>query len=159
MKKILTLLAVTLLPISAFSAVNVEWVNPEKFRDPYATSMESAKSREITMASLEDYIQRIAGRHVAEGQTLTLKVNELDLAGRFDPSNGPNMDNVRVVRSSDFARIQFDYTLTDANGQVLKEGSEKLVHMLLVPLTLPNRNEHAPYVRDLLQDWMSDDLD
>ena len=158
MKKLLILL-VSLSPLSAFSTVNVEWVEPEKYRDPWAISVESAKSREMTLNSLETYIKRAAGRHVDEGETLTLRVTELDLAGRFDYSRGPELADVRIVRSADFARIAFDYTLTNAEGEVLKEGSERLTHMLLVPLSLPNRNEQAPYVRALIHDWVNTKLD
>jgi hypothetical protein len=158
MKKLL--LAIGLLtPLTAPAELNVEWVNPKEYRDPWATSMHSDKSRQTTLTPLEDYMQYLAKTHVKDGQVLTIRVTDLDLAGRFEPGYGPNLDDVRVIKSVDFAHIKFDYTLTDAEGNVVKEGSETLRHDLLVPLTIPNRDEHAPYVRDLIQDWMEKNFD
>lgn len=148
-----TLLAVSLLlfPLAAGANVTVEWVKPEKFTDAYSSSTKSEKSRQIILDDLQKFIVEQASRSLKEGQTLALHVTDVDLAGEFEPwTDHPDS---RVVKSPFYARIAFSYTLTDADGKVIKEDKVSLINQLLTPPSLPDRDTQEPYLRDTLRDW------
>lgn len=157
MKMTLIAWTVALLPLAASAAVSVEWVSPENFKDAYYTNVKSEKSRQIVLDDLEKFIVERASAKLKEGQSLDLKVTDVDLSGEFDPYHG-GQENVRLVRAPFFASISFSYTLTDADGTVLKQGDEQLVNKLLLAPQLPYKDEIDPYLYTTMVDWINANL-
>ncbi len=152
MKSSLLALIALITPLAASAAVNIEWKNPEGYRDAYSSSIKSEKSRQLVLDELQKFIVQQASARLKEGQTLKIVVTDVDLAGEYEPWT--EQRDVRVVRGSYFARISFDYELSDESGKILKSGSEKLVNNLMIAPSMPDRNEIAPYLRDSLRSWV-----
>jgi len=157
MKKSILALSLLLIPMAACADVSVEWANPEGFKDPYYSSMKDAKSRQTILDDLKQFIVEQASQYLKEGETLTLQVTDVDLAGEFQPwSKEPN---VRVIKSPYFAHMSFAFKLTGADGKVIKEDdSVSLTNMLLTPPALADRDTLEPYLRDSIRSWMSTNL-
>ncbi|MFA5257743.1 MAG: DUF3016 domain-containing protein [Opitutales bacterium] len=156
MKKTLLALSVLLLPLAVQAAVSVEWVSPENFRDAYSSSVKSDKSRQVILDDLQKFIEAQASAKLTEGQNLKIRVTDVDLAGEFEPWS--QNSNVRMIRDTYFARIVFDYELSDASGAIVKQGNVKLVNDLLSKPGMPDKDELTPYLRDSLRVWFNANL-
>lgn len=154
MKKSYLATLALILPGAAQAAVNVEWTNPENYRDAYSSYVKSEKSRQVVLDQLESFIKEVAAPRLGEGENLEIRVTDLDLAGEYEPWNEKQKD-VRIIRAPYFARIVFDYTLTDKDGNIVAQGTEKLRNDLLLDPLLPDRNELAPYLRSTLRNWLN----
>jgi Protein of unknown function (DUF3016) len=141
------------------AGVRIEYVRPERFSD-FRLSRETVPdtarifSREIS-AALQPTLARLA-----PGGSLTLRFNDIHLAGRFEPWRGPQLDNVRFVReSSTPIRMQFDYVLTDARGKVISSGSQNLsdtYYLNRYPDALTQSSyDQLFFEKRLLQGWLN----
>ncbi len=157
MKKSILALSLLLAPLAANAGVVVQWVSPEEFRDAYYTSSKTEKSRQIILDDLQKFIVAQASQYLKEGETLEIRVTNVDLAGDFEPWT--DHPDVRNIHSPYFAFISFGYKLTGADGKVVKEDDNvRLTNQLLVPPTIADRDEIAPYLRQSLRDWLRANL-
>lgn len=166
--KILTLIiGATLMMASnnSFAKADVEitWENPEKFRDVQPTMQSRAKFRAQTFERIEKYMNKLA-EGLPEGQTLSMTVTNLDLAGKVWPSSfvglGSGGSEVRLIKSVDIPRITFSYSLKDADGTVLQEAEEvKLKDMGFQTRHNPFfKSESLRYEKNMLRSWFNDEF-
>ncbi len=156
MKKTLLALTALIMPLAASAVTTVEWAPPENYKDAYSSSAKSDNSRQVVLDSLEAFIIKQADARLAEGQSLKIVVKDVDLAGEYEPWT--DYKDTRIIKGAYFARISFDYVLTDKSGEELKSGSEVIVNKLLTQPSLPDRDEIAPYLRDSLRSWFAREL-
>lgn len=139
--------------------VQIEWVEPEKFRDVRHPSISRRSYREQVLEQLEEYLQEL-GTKLPEGYALTLKVTDLDLAGQILPASfagiGTNFNDVRVVKHIDIPRMSFSYQLSDKQGQVVKDEEVKLKDMsFLHRSNVGIRNDTLKYEKSMLKRWFN----
>lgn len=132
MKKLGLIAAMMLFPLSVSAQqVEVEWLEPDSYRDIEAAQEGKERFRTRLFEALESNFQALGERHLQEGTTLKLKVTDLDLAGQVMLEEvGTEMRTVRRVRDSEYPRISFSYELTDESGSVMKSGEERLTGTL-----------------------------
>jgi Protein of unknown function (DUF3016) len=107
-------LALVLAAAAAQSAgsVHVSFVRPESFSDIRDAQFSSVDN----LRELKRHLEELGARHVADGQSLTIEVLDVDLAGEIRFSRGWH-ENVRVLDGrADWPRIKFRITL-EAAGQ------------------------------------------
>jgi hypothetical protein len=105
----------------AAGTVHVRWLEPQAYSDAGRTSMD----REQNLANLEALIKPL-GAHLPDGQSLTLEVTDVDLAGEIAHLRSRE---VRVLRGrADWPRMTLRYTLR-AGTTVLKTGDAQLADM------------------------------
>ena len=108
-------------PAQAAGSVEVHWLAPETFSD----AGRNALDRERTLADLELLIKQL-GAQLPDGQTLTLDVSDVDLAGEIMPGR---LHDIRVLRDrADWPRMKLHFTLR-AGATVLKAGEAQLADM------------------------------
>lgn len=123
-----TLLIPTLLlaavAAQAAGTVKVAFVEADKFTD----IGRGAGDREATLKALEQHLQRLGQRHLADGQTLTLEITDVDLAGSLKPWRR-SAEEVRVVKgTADWPRITLRYVL-EAPGRAVKRGEAQVADL------------------------------
>jgi len=153
MKKSLLVLSGLILPLVASAAVSVEWIAPETFRDAYYSSTKSEKSQQMALNDFQSFIIAEASPLVKESDNLKISVTQLDMTGEFEPW-ATDRQNVRMMKSPYFGYIAFTYSLTDANGKVIKEGEESLSNKMLTPIDIRDKDAMDPYLRASLRDWI-----
>lgn len=126
MRSILTTL--TLLTMAAAAqaggVVNVKFVEPDKFAD----SGNGQFDKPVNLKVIEQHLQQLGQRYLADGQTLQVEVTDVDLAGEKRPSRRAG-EEIRIVRGrADWPRIELRYAL-EAGGQTLKRGEAKLADL------------------------------
>ena len=140
--------------------VTVEWINPKKFTDTRPTNMSSTKHREHLFKQLEEHLEELA-EQLPAGQSLSLSVTDVDLAGRVEPGAFSGlvntMSDVRIIREIDSPRLKFSYQLFDANGAVLKAQDVSLKDMSFMS-GFSSRQSDSPYVYEkrMLTKWFKD---
>jgi Protein of unknown function (DUF3016) len=133
----------------AAGTVNVSFVEPDKFVD----AGNKRSDTPATLKALEQHFHALGQRYLADGQTLTVEVLDVDLAGsvRFGPGTGTE---VRVYKgSADWPRIKLRYTL-EAPGQEPRRG-EELLKSLSYQQKTARYSDSDPfrYEKQMLDQW------
>ncbi|MGH8462895.1 MAG: DUF3016 domain-containing protein [Pseudomonas sp.] len=118
---ILSLLApYSLAQTAANASVEVNYVNPEHFRDASLDSNGYERGAdEQVMKTLRSYLQTLGERYLPMGQTLRIDIRDIDLAGRYEPWHAQAY-NVRFMRDITWPSIELHYVLTQ-NGLTVRE--------------------------------------
>jgi hypothetical protein len=141
--------ALLLATSDARAEVNVVFQQPEAYTDADLGSTYGAKSREATLTELRTHLQRLGERYLSGDQTLTVEVQDIDLAGRYDLRH---LVEPRVLTEVTWPKIAVRYTLT-RNGATLASGEETIKDMNY--LTRPERRKNEPlsYEKAMLDEW------
>ena len=167
MKKLMIALVVSSLGLGSTAAlsqaqVEINWENPEKYRDVRPTMESRIKFREHTFEQLHEYIQELAAQ-LPDDQKLVLNMTDLDLAGQVWPASfvgfGPSTSDVRVIKHVDIPRMSFSYKLLDATGDLIQQGDVDLKDMSFMDRA--NRfftSENLRYEKNMLKSWFKDEF-
>lgn len=136
--------------------VEIQWVNPDDYSDIRPSNQSRSRFRERTFKQLEQHFESLATR-LPEGQRLKLSVTNLDLAGQVWPAYMIGIgfgSDVRLIERVDIPRINFSYELSDVDGNVLRQGEEKLKDMAFLDRISPRyRNGALRYEKNMIQNW------
>ena len=140
--------------------VEVLFHEPENFTDLKDSYMASDKGREGYMDSLREYLQQNAVRRLPEGQKLSINFTDIDMAGDFEPWRGASASDVRIIKAIYIPRMKFIYSITDAQGGVVKEGKAELSDMNFQNnlSAAINSSDSLRYEKHMLDDWMRSEL-
>ena len=136
----------------AAGVVKVSFVQPDQFTDV----KDRLLSKERNLDLLKRHLEQAAAPYVADGQTLTVEVLDVDLAG--DTRHSERSD-LRVLKGgADWPRIQLRYAL-ESPGQPVRRGEARVQDMsyLVHRLSPPNDGALA-YERRMLDTWFRDEF-
>jgi hypothetical protein len=139
------------------SRVQVVFVQPEKFRDVGDRYAGGGSARDFYLKDLDRYIQARGTRLLSEGERLVVSITDIDMAGAFEPWRG-RLGDVRIVRDVYSPRIDLAFTLTGADGAVMKRGERKLRDLALVGSPTASGSDPLRYEKALLDDWLEREL-
>ncbi|PCI62211.1 MAG: hypothetical protein COB35_04550 [Gammaproteobacteria bacterium] len=128
MKKILgcsfALLTVLTFTSSTFAAnVEVEWKNPENYRDIVAGNTEGKnKFQQTLFTELEATFSKSA-KKLPENYHMKVVMIDVDLAGQVQQGRAISM---RTVNDYDFPRLKFYMYLYDQNNNIVLQGTQNL---------------------------------
>jgi hypothetical protein len=141
-------LGCALVPAQAAGVVVVNWISPAE----YADIGRGAMDRERVLQNLGEQLRQL-GRRLPDGQTLTLDVTDLDLAGELEP-RGPN--ELRVLRGrADWPRMSLRFTL-QAGDTPLRSGQVQLSDMSYLP---DFRQRNVGYEVRMVERWFRDEFE
>jgi hypothetical protein len=143
----------------AAAKVKLTFVDAEKFTDISVNGATDKTSADLVFRELDRHLAAQAKRRLASGQTLTITMRDIDLAGAVEPWRGPEFGRIRYMRDTHPPRLVFDYQLVDAAGAVVKEGAEKLTNLTFRYQTPTTERDTTYYEKQLLTDWMADTFD
>jgi hypothetical protein len=144
-------LALSCAAAQAAGTVQVSFVQPENFTDVRDARRDSTNNLRLLKLCLEE----LGARHVADGQSLTIEVLDVDLAGevRF---NRRLHDDVRVLKGgADWPRITLRATL-ESPGQPVRRIEQTVSDMAY--LQHVNRyadNDALRYEKHMLDEWFN----
>lgn len=142
-------LAALMMPAMAFAGVKVTFVAPERFQDG---GLRGPSSREATLEEFRRMFVRLGDSYLKPGQTLSIQVLDLDLAGEIEPGRGSFYD-LRVMRDVTPPRVKLRYVLQQG-GRVILRGEETITNSSY--LWNPSARISAgrlSHERNMLQDW------
>lgn len=145
-------------PASAPKA-EVVYVAPEKFTDVRDSYTGSDAGRDATLDQMREYFIDEANRFLPDGTKLFVSVTDVDLAGDFEPWRGPRWDDVRIVKDIYPPRISLSFRVTDASGQLVKEGKRDLRDLaFMMKLSVGFRDDPLRNEKALIDDWFRDEF-
>ena len=108
---------------SLFANVEVVFENPEEYRDIDYGDGQTTRGIKIHIPRLEKHIKKQAERYLKEGQSLSMTITDIDLAGEYEPWRSIDFDDVRIVKAIYPPRVSFSYELKDNEGNILTDSS------------------------------------
>jgi len=144
------LLAVLAPGLPARADVSVEFVEPERYTDVGPYGVESERN----LRALERHFKVQGERCLQDGESLELKVFDVDLAGRDEWWHRGSYD-LRVMRDITWPRLDLAYVWRDASGKILGERREQVNDMgyLWRSAFVRNETDYLPYEKAMLRDW------
>ncbi|MBM3855516.1 MAG: DUF3016 domain-containing protein, partial [Verrucomicrobia bacterium] len=120
-------------------------------RDSYQGDFE----RTTYLQQLRDHLLEQAKYYVPDGHLLSVTFTDVDMAGDFEPWRGPAWNDVRVVKDIYPPRLNLAFRLTDAEGQVIKQGKRELRDLaFLMKIALGFRDDPVRHEKALIDDWL-----
>lgn len=144
------------LAASVLAAVEITWVEPEKFRDIRGGPVSQKSFQNQVIAVLTAYFEEAAGQTLPADQTLRLSITDVDLAGDVEYFFFRFPFGVRVMRDIYFPEIEFNYVLEDAEGRVLKSGEENISDIgYLYSGRMYINDPPFDYEKRMIDDWFN----
>jgi hypothetical protein len=104
--------------------------------------------------SLGDYLRVRADRLLPAGQQLQIGIDDIKLAGSFEPWHGPAAQDIRFLKDIYPPRIDLHYKLLAADGSTIREGAGKLRDMAYLQHTVANTSDSLAYDKRMIDDWL-----
>lgn len=147
-------------PAKPASRTTVNFEHPEKYADVRETFSDNDNSEgaEHYLPLIREHLQKEADRRLADGQQLTITFTDIDLAGDFEPWRGVRANDIRIIKDIYVPRMEFSYKLTDASGQVVKEGKKKLTDLAYQMRMSGFPSDTLRYEKEMLNDWLKQEL-
>ncbi len=141
----------------AAADITVEFQNPDNFRDVRESL--GGYTDENALAALRTYLQENAPARLQAGQKLRVNFTDIDLAGDFPGSGGGQFDRVRLVKAIYIPRMVFSFEVTDAVGQIVKQGTRTLTDLNFQSAALRiGSDQQFFYDKMLLEKWLHDEF-
>jgi hypothetical protein len=143
---------------NAVSRVDVTFDHPENFTDVKDRATPTDKGRDNILSNIRTFVVDHADRTLPEGYSLKMTFTDIDLAGDFEPQRGAQWDDVRIVKSIYPPAFKFTYSVMDASGRVVKQGTENIRDMTFDTRITLDRSDPLHYEKDILSDWIRSNL-
>ena len=151
---ILPALAVPAVPTRTIARAEVNFFEPKKFTDVRDSSMGDYE-RTTYLDQIRDHLLEQAKYYVPEGHMLSVTFTDIDMAGDFEPWRGPRFDDIRIVKDIYPPRMVLSFRLTDAEGNVVKEGKRELRDLaFMMKITMAFRDDSVRHEKGLIDDWL-----
>jgi len=132
--------------------------HPDKFSDVRDYYIPTDKGTESILGRIREHMVNEAKYYVPAGCKLTVTFTDIHLAGDFEPWRGPQFDEIRIVKDIYPPSFKFTYTLADASGKVLKQGSENIRDINFQIRIAIDTSDPLRYEKDILDEWMRSTL-
>lgn len=137
--------------------VQVAWAAPETLSEVKDNPMQYGILRPADwMKTLGDYLRIRADRVLPPGQQLQVTIDDITLAGSYEPWHGPALDDARFMKDIYPPRLSLHYRLVASDGSTLREGQAKLIDMgYLQHVGLPTDTDPLRYDKRQILDWVN----
>lgn len=139
-------------PTVPAATAEITFVRPEGFTDvglpPY-----SGAERDAVLEGLKRHLVMKAARALPQGETLSVIVTDVDLAGSYEPWQRGSQE-VRIVREAYPPRIELRFRLASADGRVVKEGTRSLRARSLFTNAARYQGHALRFEKLLIDDWL-----
>lgn len=138
--------------------IRITYINAEKFTDVGDSTVPGEASRAGYLEQLRKHLAQQAITRITAGQKLDIFITEVDMAGHFEPWH-VRAGNIRIIRDIYPPRINLRFTLTTAEGTILREGERQLRNPAFLIHAPPYyRDDPLRYEKVLLDDWLDREL-
>jgi hypothetical protein len=136
--------------------VDVVFVAPANFTD--VGGRYAGPRRDALFRDLAAHLERRAGNRLDAGQSLTVAITDIDMAGEIEWWRMPRAQDVRFVRDVYPPRIELAFTLRRADGGVLREGRRELSDLMFLARVPSHPGDPLRFEKALLDEWVERQL-
>lgn len=117
--------------------------------------LRGAQLRDTTRSiqALADWLGKQAERSLPADQSLQVTLRDVDLAGEYEPGQADLYD-VRIIKDIYPPRIELDYTLSGADGAVLRRGETTLRDTGFLSGGMIGENDPLRFEKRMLRSWL-----
>jgi hypothetical protein len=135
--------------------IQVAWAPTETLSEVKNNPMQRGWQRpDDWMKALSEHLRQRADVLLPPGQRLEVTIDDIKLAGDFEPWRGPNGQDIRVLKDLYPPRIDLHYKLFAADGSLIRENSSQLRDLSYLQHTVPFQNDPLRYDKRLIEDWL-----
>jgi hypothetical protein len=152
-------IAVTLLlfpatVLAAVPAVEIEFVQPDRFTD---AGRVFGGERERNLELLRQHLVAEGTRRLVPGETLGISFTDVDLAGSLEPRQRFS-NEVRIVRDIYPPRFELDFRLARADGSPARAGHRSLANSGFLLGATRHPDDALRYEKALLDGWIDREI-
>jgi hypothetical protein len=138
------------------SRVEVTWAPFETLSEVKQNQMQRGWLRpEEWTKQLGNYLSERASARLPPGQQLEVVIDDIKLAGDFEPWRGPRAQDIRVMKDIYPPRIDLHYRLIGADGKPLCESQSKLRDLsYLQNNVIPTDTDPLRYDKHMIDTWI-----
>ena len=142
------------------SRVSVNWAPSDTLSEVKQNPTHRGLLRpEDWMKELGSYIRGRADAQLLPGQRLDVTIDDIKLAGDFEPWHGPNAQDIRFMKDIYPPRIDLHYRLIGADGKTLRESQAKLRDLsYLQNNVVPTDTDPLRYDKHLIATWIKSEF-
>ena len=146
--------------LPAEGPVAVQWSDPAGFTDLKYSGNRWEAARGNWVTTLAGYVRKSAEKQLPQGDRLDVTITDIDRAGHYEPWHGPQMQDVRIMRDIYPPSMTIEFRQTDANGQVVAEGTRKLRDMgyLMNASPVTSSSDTLRFEKRMIEDWARDEF-
>jgi hypothetical protein len=135
--------------------VQVAWAPTEQLSEVKDNQMGRGWLRpEDWMKSLGNYLRVRADRILPPGQQLQVTINDIKLAGDFEPWRHPAAQDIRFLTDLYPPRIDLHFKLVASDGTTIREGDGRLRDMSYLQRAIQTSTDPLRYDKRLIDDWL-----
>ena len=158
------LLAVLLAAVAAAQAltppperIQVIWAPTDKLTEVRDNQMQRGWLRpEDWMKSLSDDLRKRADRVLPAGEQLQVTINDIKLAGSYEPWRRSEQQDIRILKDIYPPRVELHYKLMASDGSTIREGDKKLVDGAYLQRSVAaDSTDPLRYDKRLLSEWVA----
>ena len=161
------LLASTLITGTAVAAlspppdrIQVTWAPTEKLSEVKNNQFNRGWLRPNEWEQqISDHLRKSADKLLPPGQQLQVHVDDISLAGSFEPWHQPGTQDIRILKDIYPPWMSLHYTLLAADGKVIREGDAKLrdgSYLQREPPGYPT--DPLRYDKRMVDEWLRDEF-
>lgn len=136
-------------------AVTMDWTDPSAFAEVRQNVCSNRIKPEEWLTELARHMQRRGSRVIGAGQHLDVTITDIRRAGACEPWRGPQWDDVRVIKNIYSPRINLRYTLTTADGKLVRSGEATLRDAAFLSRATATRDDDPlRYEKRMLDSWL-----
>jgi len=137
------------------SRVQVTWAPAEQLSEVKDNQIRRGWMRvKDWQTGLSDYFATRADRYLAPGQQLQILVDDIHLAGAFEPWHGPSLDDVRYYKDIYPPHMNLHYRLLAADGTVVREADARLSDLGYLQRSVAFQTDPLRYDKRMIDDWL-----
>jgi len=137
--------------------IQVIWAPTDKLTEVRDNQMQRGWLRpEDWMKSLSDDLRKRADRVLPAGEQLQVTINDIKLAGSYEPWRRSEQQDIRILKDIYPPRVELHYKLMASDGSTIREGDKKLVDGAYLQRSVAaDSTDPLRYDKRLLSEWLS----
>lgn len=103
---------------------------------------------------LGDHLRKRADVVLPDGEQLSVTIDDIKLAGAFEPWRGPAAQDIRFLKDLYPPRMDLHYSLTGADGTIIREGQSRLRDGAYLQHTVTTSTDPLRYDKRMIDVWL-----
>ncbi len=136
--------------------VHVTYAEPQNFSENRSYGYQDHYNGVHYLEPLRAYLIKRAAPLLAAGQRLDVTITDIQLAGGYEPWQGPSWSHVRIMSNRYPPRIDLSFRWIGSDGKVLREGSRKLFNLAYLDsgTAMIGSSDPLRYDKALIDRWL-----
>lgn len=142
--------------LPAGGRVEIQWTDPAQFTEVRYSRNRWEAIRGDWVRTLAEHMREAAEIRLQPTQRLDVTITDIDRAGDYEFGAGVSARSIRFMRDLYPPRMDLSFTLTDANGTTLAQGTRQLSDLgyLTTSTSLFGDSDPLRYDKRLIDDWV-----